>query len=134
MLILQISASNIHIKKIREQLKITREILENFIYDIWQKPWIGQWSINLQVWIQNLYRSVGLDSLSKMTTMVRVAASRKKMSSVKLNSVSDFVCVTEQHCVSRFFTRLWSVRKPFSISLCKNFMGCYRLTYIGKKI
>ena len=23
-----------------------------------------------------------------------------------------FVCVTEQHCVSIFFTRLWSVRKP----------------------
>ena len=24
----------------------------------------------------------------------------------------DLVCVTEQHCVSIFFTRLWSVRKP----------------------
>ena len=28
-----------------------------------------------------------------------------------------FVCVTEQHYVSRFFTSLWSVRKPLPFDI-----------------
>ena len=46
-------------------------------------------------------------------TLICIENSLTTLLSVKksLNN-RGFVCVTEQHCVSIFFTSLWSVRKP----------------------
>ena len=50
---------------------------------------------------------------------------------VKLITFSN-VYVTEQHYVSRFFTRLWSVRKPMLFwYMCRNYSNIYILTYLA---
>ena len=48
-----------------------------------------------------------------MANVWRVVFEKYKDAFWETVSVYDFVvCVTEQHYVSIFFTRLWSVRKP----------------------
>ena len=54
------------------------------------------------------------DSLSQKNNMIFHVSSNNNTKKKRKEDESHFICITEQHYVSNYFTRLWSVRAQTS--------------------